>query len=52
MSAGRMEKAMRTNNPPVIGRIEGDVFLIDLRTILDDEFSIICRAVSGILQTF
>jgi L-seryl-tRNA(Ser) seleniumtransferase len=50
LTAGRMEKAMRSNNPPVIGRIEEDVFLIDLRTILDDEFSILCDAVSGILQ--
>jgi len=50
ITASRMEKAMRSNNPPVIGRIVDDVFLIDLRTILDDEFSIICNAISGILQ--
>lgn len=49
MTANRIEKAMRANDPPIIGRIEEDVFLIDLRTVLDDEFSIICDAVTDIL---
>jgi L-seryl-tRNA(Ser) seleniumtransferase len=50
LTASRIEKAMRANDPPIIGRIEEDIFLIDLRTVLDDEFSIICDAVTGILQ--
>jgi len=50
MTASRIEKAMRANDPPIIGRIEDDIFIIDLRTVLDDESSIICDAVTGILQ--
>lgn len=50
ISADRFEKAMRTSTPPVIGRIEDDFFIMDMRTILDDELEIIQSAVSGILK--
>ena len=32
---------MRAGVPPVIGRIEDDTFLMDLRTIQDDEIELI-----------
>jgi L-seryl-tRNA(Ser) seleniumtransferase len=41
MSTNALEKAMRSNNPPVIGRIEDDLFVMDPRTIQQDELSII-----------
>lgn len=50
MSSGTVEKNMRAYEPPIIGRIEDDVFLMDLRTIQDDELDIIYNAVTGILR--
>lgn len=52
MSANRIEKEMRGNTPPVIGRIEEDLFIMDLRTIEPDEFDIIKEALSLILQNY
>ncbi len=50
LSAGRFEKAMRSCTPPVIGRIEDDFFIMDMRTVRDDELEIIASAVSNILK--
>ncbi len=44
MSAAAIEIAMRNNTPPVIGRIENDLFLLDLRTVQDDELTEIVDA--------
>jgi len=41
LSANAIEKKMRAGSPPVIGRIEDDTFLMDLRTIQDDEIELI-----------
>jgi L-seryl-tRNA(Ser) seleniumtransferase len=41
---------MRSHDPPVIGRIEEDVFIMDLRTILDDELPIIKNAFENMLK--
>jgi L-seryl-tRNA(Ser) seleniumtransferase len=41
ISANALEKRMRDNDPPIIGRIESDLFVMDLRTIQEDELSII-----------
>jgi L-seryl-tRNA(Ser) seleniumtransferase len=49
MTASSIEKAMRTNEPAIIGRIEEDVFIMDLRTVHDDEFSFIFDALKKIL---
>ncbi len=46
VSANGIEKFMRSFAPPIIGRIENDLFLLDLRTIRDDEPAIIKRALS------
>ncbi len=50
MSANEVEKNMRRNTPPIIGRIEDDIFNMDLRTIQDDEFSIIETAFKNMLN--
>ena len=43
-SAGRLEEWLRAHNPPIIGRIESDRFLIDVRTLRDGDADIILRA--------
>ena len=50
LSAGRIEKRLRGGQPPVIGRIEDDRFLMDLRTVQDDELDLITAAVWRLLQ--
>ncbi len=50
MSANNIEKHMRKNRPPVIGRIEEDFFIMDLRTIQDDELVIIKTAFNNMLR--
>ena len=41
MSANAVEKYMRKNTPSIIGRIEKNYFIMDLRTIKNDELPII-----------
>ena len=50
MSANRIEKWMRRHHPPIIGRIEDDFFIMDPRTIQDNEFSTIENAFAGLLN--
>jgi len=50
ISANTLERNMRENTPPVIGRIEEDRFIMDLRTVQDNELNIIRDAVAGILM--
>jgi len=42
-SVNRLEKDLRTNILPVIGRIEDDKYLLDMRTVGDDEISLIAN---------
>ncbi len=51
ISANRIERRLRENTPPVIGRIEDDRFVMDLRTVRDDEIGIIATAISDVLKT-
>ena len=46
MSVNAVEKHMRENTPPIIGRIEENYFIMDLRTIKNDELSIIENALN------
>jgi|HigsolmetaAR201D_1030396.scaffolds.fasta_scaffold05107_6 seryl-tRNA(sec) selenium transferase len=39
-----MERRLRSNDPPVIARIEGDRLLIDLRTVLPEQESVLRMA--------
>lgn len=50
LSANRIEKRLRHGRPPIIGRIDDDFFLMDLRTVQDDELDLIKTAVGQLLQ--
>ncbi len=50
ISANAVEKKMRGNEIPIIGRIEEDRFIMDLRTIQDDELPIIGKAFENMLR--
>ena len=46
VSADSLRAALLTVDPPLIGRIEGDLFCLDVRTIERDEFSLVASALS------
>jgi L-seryl-tRNA(Ser) seleniumtransferase len=50
LSASRVEQMMREASPPVIGRIENDLFLMDMRTIQDEEIPMIASALKKISE--
>ena len=50
VSANSLERKMRENIPPVIGRIEEDYFLMDLRTVQEEEFTAIKNALNIVLN--
>ncbi len=50
LSANKLEKHMRGNAPPIIGRIEDDGFVMDPRTLQDDELPIIRSAFENLLK--
>ena len=49
-SANTLERQLRDNDPPIIGRIEEDKFIMDLRTVQEEEISIIETAFASILK--
>ena len=44
LSTQKIETALRNNKTPIIGRIESDQYLLDVRTIQPEEFTIIQQA--------
>jgi L-seryl-tRNA(Ser) seleniumtransferase len=50
MSANALEKRMRNNDPPIIGRIEDDAFVMDPRTLADDDLAVIQKAFEKLLN--
>jgi len=50
LSVNKLEKNMRQNTPPIIGRIENDAFVIDPRTLLDDDLPVIQSAFEKLLK--
>jgi L-seryl-tRNA(Ser) seleniumtransferase len=50
LSANTLEINMRKNSPPIIGRIEDDAFIIDPRTLQDDDLPIIESAFEHVLK--
>ena len=44
MSANRIEWGMRNHKPPIIGRIEEDAFIMDMRTVQDDDIDVMMSA--------
>jgi L-seryl-tRNA(Ser) seleniumtransferase len=51
ISTSRIEASLRGNKPPVVGRIEADKFLLDVRTIQPDDFPIIRDAFRRLEQS-
>lgn len=47
MSVDTLERTLRANDPPIIGRIENDTFLLDVRTLADDELPLIASALAN-----
>ena len=48
VSASAIERTLRFNSPPVIGRIENDIYLVDLRTVQDSDLEIIAAAIQSV----
>ncbi len=50
MSVNAVERAMRANMPPVIGRVAEDFFIMDMRTVEADELPVIGTAFETLLK--
>ena len=50
ISANNIEKQMRENRPPIIRKDRRRFFIMDLRTIQDDEFAIVETAFNNMLR--
>jgi L-seryl-tRNA(Ser) seleniumtransferase len=50
ISTQSLEARMRANRPPIIGRIEADHYLMDVRTLQPEQFLVIQEALQRILQ--
>jgi len=50
MSPNALERSLRQNKPPIIGRIENDVYIIDPRTLMDADLPVLVQAFEKILQ--
>jgi L-seryl-tRNA(Ser) seleniumtransferase len=50
ISANSIEEYLRNNELPIIGRIEDDIFILDLRTVQDDELLTIKNAFNNMLE--
>ncbi|MCK4488407.1 MAG: L-seryl-tRNA(Sec) selenium transferase [Desulfobacterales bacterium] len=49
LSANRIDHIMREATPPIVGRIEDDLFVMDLRTVQDEEIAMIVSTLKKIL---
>ncbi|TYT76350.1 L-seryl-tRNA(Sec) selenium transferase [Desulfobotulus mexicanus] len=50
VSAASMERQLRKHQPPIIGRVENDAFLMDVRTLQQGEEDIIATAFSSLFS--
>ncbi|MBW2709115.1 MAG: L-seryl-tRNA(Sec) selenium transferase [Deltaproteobacteria bacterium] len=50
LSAQRMEIHLRHNDPPVIGRVEKDRLVLDVRTIQEKEFQTVAQAIKTLAK--
>jgi len=48
LSAGEIEERLRRAATPVIGRIARGVFLLDVRTVMDDDLPLVAAALEGL----
>ncbi|MDR3554235.1 MAG: L-seryl-tRNA(Sec) selenium transferase [Syntrophobacteraceae bacterium] len=51
LSANRIEKFLRRNDPPIIGRIESDHFIMDVRTLIAEQTEIIAGAFQRLVES-
>jgi L-seryl-tRNA(Ser) seleniumtransferase len=51
LSVNALERRLRRNAPPIIGHIEDDAYVMDLRTVQEDELGVIASALSSVLQS-
>ncbi len=49
ISSTKLKQALLSTNPPIIGRLEEDVFALDIRTLEIKDFGLIARIISEIL---
>ena len=49
-SANAVERHLRGYCPPIIGRIDRDTFIMDCRTLLEDDLAVIAEAFSKLLD--
>ena len=50
LSAHAMESRLRANDPPIIGRVEKERVLLDVRTIQDRELQTVAQAIQGLAK--
>jgi L-seryl-tRNA(Ser) seleniumtransferase len=50
MTVNSVERFLRYHTPPIIGRIEDEFFVVDLRTVQDDELTTITDAIDTMLK--
>ncbi|MDJ0889166.1 MAG: L-seryl-tRNA(Sec) selenium transferase [Desulfobacterales bacterium] len=50
LGAQAIERFMRREHPPIIGRIENDLFILDLKTVQEDELAVIETAFRHLLE--
>ncbi|MBW1646546.1 MAG: L-seryl-tRNA(Sec) selenium transferase [Deltaproteobacteria bacterium] len=50
MSVDALERHLRAFDPPIIGRIENDTLLLDVRTLADDELPLIASALADLTE--
>ena len=50
VSVNAIERTLRGGQPPIIGRIENDMFIMDPRTLQDDEIEIVASAIETLLN--
>ena len=50
ISAAELEEMLRRGEPPIVGRVEQDEFIIDLRTVAEDEEDTIAQAFEQLIR--
>lgn len=50
VSASKIDKFMREQRPAIVGRIEADEYIMDLRTVFSDEIDMIAKALNQLLS--
>ncbi|MEW6291146.1 MAG: L-seryl-tRNA(Sec) selenium transferase [Thermodesulfobacteriota bacterium] len=50
MKVSELERKLRESSPPVIGRIENEAYLLDMRTVADDEIPLLAAALLAVFE--